>query len=86
MLKNNNILTGIGIGLILPVLTGIIFELFLTNVSIMGKRGMHYLIAVLLNLVLVRYFAKKGSDRLMQGVMLVTFVFALVVFIFRFNK
>lgn len=52
----------------------------------MGKRGMHYLIAVLLNLVLVRYFAKKGSDRLMQGVMLVTFVFALVVFIFRFNK
>jgi hypothetical protein len=82
----NNILTGIGIGLILPVLAGIIFELFFTNVYMMGKRGIPYVVAILLNLLLVRYFAKKGSDRLMQGVMLGTFVFALLVFIFRFNK
>lgn len=86
MLKKNNLLTGILIGLILPVLSGIGFELFFTNVSIMGKRGMPYVIVILINLILVRYLAKKGSDRTMQGVMLITFVFALLVFIFRFNK
>lgn len=85
-MKNNNILTGVGIGLILPVFAGIIFELFFTNLYLMGKRGMPYLIVLSLNLLLVRYFAKKSSDRLMQGIMLVTFIFALLVFIFKFNK
>ena len=84
-MKNNNLLTGSLIGLILPVLAGIAFEWLFTNVWLFGKKGMPYLIVILLNLLLLRYFAKKGYDRIMQGIMLVTFLFAVLVFMFRFN-
>ena len=85
MLKKNTIYTGILIGLILPVLTGIAFEIYFTNVWLFGKKGMPYLIVILVNMLILRYFAKKGDDKTMQGVMLVTFVFAVLVFMFRFN-
>jgi len=86
MLKKNNLLTGTLLGLILPVLSGIAFELLFTNVWLFGKKGMPYIIVILLNLLLLRYFAKKDDDKTMQGIMLVTFVFAVLVFLFRFNK
>lgn len=85
MLKKNNLLTGILIGLILPVLSGIAFEIFFTNVWLFGKKGMPYLVVILINMLMVRYIAKKDRDKTMQGIMLVTFVFAVLVFMFRFN-
>lgn len=78
-------LAGVLIGLILPVIAGLVFELLFTNVWLFGKRGMPYLVVILLNLMGLRYFAKKGDDRTVQGIMLVTFVFALLVFMFRFK-
>lgn len=86
MFKRNNLLTGIIIGLILPVLAGIAFECAFTNVVLFNKKGMPYVIVILLNLLLLRFFAKKEADRIVQGIMLVTFVFAVLVFLFRFNK
>jgi hypothetical protein len=84
-MKKNNLLTGILIGLALPVLAGIVFELFYRNVRLFGKLGMPYVVVVLLNLLMVRYTAKKDRDKTMQGIMLVTFAFAVWVFMFRFN-
>lgn len=86
MLKKNTILTGILAGLILPVLSGIVFELFYPGVRLFGKLGMPYLLVILVNLIWLRYFAKKGDDRTVQGIMLVTFVFAVLVFLFRFKQ
>lgn len=86
MFKKNTIYTGVLAGLVLPLFAGIIFEMFFTDVRLFGKLGMPYLIVILLNLLLLRYCAKKGDDRTVQGIMLVTFIFAVLVFIFRFKQ
>ena len=85
MLKKNNILTGILTGLILPVLSGLLFELLFTNVWILGKKNLPYLIVIFLNLLILRYYAKKQDLKTVQGIMLVTFIFAVIIFMFRFK-
>jgi len=85
MLKKNNILTGILTGLILPVLSGLLFELLFTNVWILGKKNLPYLIVIFLNLLILRYYAKKQDLKTVQGIMLVTFIFAVLIFMFRFK-
>lgn len=85
MLNKNNIATGVLIGLILPVLSGVVFELLVKNVVLFGKRGMPYLIVVFINLVILRYFAHKHNEKTAMGLMLVTFVFAVLVYLFRFK-
>ena len=86
MLNKNNLSAGVLIGLVLPALSGLVFELLYKNVVLMGKRGMPYVIVIFINLVILRYFARKHNEKTAMGIMLVTFVFALLVFIFRFNK
>jgi predicted Na+-dependent transporter len=86
MLNKNNMGTGVLLGLILPVISGVLFELLFKNVVLMGKRGIPYLIVIALNLIMMRYFGRKHQDKTVMGIMLVTFVFMLFVFIFRFNK
>ena len=76
---------GVVAGLALPVLCTIVFELIFKNVWIFNKRGVPYLVAIALNLFILKYFAKKQNDKTAQGIMLVTFIFMLAVFIFRFR-
>ncbi|GAB3919873.1 hypothetical protein [Mucilaginibacter myungsuensis] len=85
MLNKNTIATGILLGLILPALAAVLFEFIIQDGWKLIQRGMPYFITVALNLGLMRYFAGKGQDRTAQGVMLISFVFMVVVYFFRFR-
>jgi hypothetical protein len=85
MLHKNTIPFGILMGLILPILAIVIFEGFLPDVIINHRRGLQYLVTVGLNLLLLRYFASKRSDKTIKGIILVTFVFMFWVFLYRFK-
>lgn len=49
----------------------------------MQKPALPYFIAVGLNLAIIRYAVKKGWHKAGQGVMIVTFIFTLLVFIMK---
>ena len=85
MLNKNTMLAGMLIGLILPLFCVLVFEVIFHNPAIAGKHGLPYLVAIAINLVLLKYFAKKDKDKTMQGIMLITFVCMLLVFVFRFK-
>ncbi|OOQ60034.1 hypothetical protein BC343_27285 [Mucilaginibacter pedocola] len=50
---------------------------------IMNKPAVPYLLAIVLNLVLLRYFFRKDMQELVKGIMMATFAFMLIVFIFK---
>ena len=85
MLNKNNLSTGVLIGLILPLLSALLFEVLFKDATLFGRRAMPYIIVGLLNLGILRYFAHKHQDKTVQGIMLVTFVFIMLVFIYRFK-
>jgi predicted Na+-dependent transporter len=85
MLNKNNIPTGILIGLILPVLSGVLFELVMNNVWVISRRGIPYFVVVAINLIILRIFAAKHQEKTAQGIMVVTFIFMVLVYFFRFR-
>lgn len=84
MLNKNSLVVGLLLGSILPALSWVVFEYVLhNNAIIMDKPAVPYLIAIGLNLVILRFCIKKGLDDTGKGIMMVTFAFMLVVFIFK---
>ena len=80
----NNLLSGILCGFAAPVIAFMLFNYVLHNEAIiMDKPAVPYLIAIGLNLVLLRYFFKKDMLKTANGVMVITFVCTLLVFIFK---
>jgi len=75
MLKKNNIITGLLIGLIFPEITWLAFGIILKNkVVISGKPAIPYLLAILINLFIIKYLFKKGDDQIGQGCIISTFI------------
>ncbi len=84
MLQKNNLFIGIAAGLILPGLTWSLFGYVLKNrVIIMDKPIIPYLVALALNLFIIKYLFKKGADQTGAGMILGTFVSMLLVFLFQ---
>lgn len=83
MQVKNNVVVGMLLGLILPLLAYIFSEVFLKAEIIADKPGVPYLIAVGLNLILMRFLYKYGSDKAGMGVFIVTFLTLLLAFIFK---
>ncbi|RWY47216.1 hypothetical protein [Mucilaginibacter gilvus] len=84
MLNKNSVGAGFLLGSILPALSWVVFEYVLhNNAIIMDKPAVPYLIAIGLNLVLLRYCFKNKLDETANGVMMFTFAFMLVVFLFK---
>ncbi|TFF40663.1 hypothetical protein [Mucilaginibacter psychrotolerans] len=86
MFEKNSIGTGLVLGGILPAISWVVFEYILHNDAfIMDKPAVPYLIAVGLNLVLLRYCLKNQLEDTGKGVMMFTFAFMLVVFLFKIH-
>jgi len=85
MLNKNTILNGIIIGLILPAIAALIFEVLMHPIWITANRGLPYFIVAALNLGILRYFASKHQEKTVQGIMLVTFIFLIIVYFFRYR-
>lgn len=86
MFNRNSTLLGIGLAALPPLVLWLIFVIFLKNDAIiMDKPAIPYLIAIGLNLVMLRYFARKHFDLTSRGIMMTTFVCILLIAIFKFH-
>lgn len=75
MLKKNNIITGMLVAWVLPLITWGIFGFILKNrIVIANKPAIPYLVAIALNLFIIKYLFKKGADQTGTGMILCTFV------------
>ena len=84
MHRSNSISAGIIYGLILPAISVFVFFYLLKgNVIIFNKPGIPYLVAVGLNLLMARYCSKKGMDKTFMGIVIVSFIFMLAIFVFK---
>jgi len=85
MLKKNSLFAGTLVGLILPVISIIVAYWLKTNIYLMNKPALPYFIAIGLNLVLIRICFKKDLDKTSRGIMLTTFVFMVLIFVFKLH-
>jgi len=85
MLKKDNLLTGILAALVFPALAWAVTELFKDTAYIINRPLVPYFIAIGLNLILVRLGMRRGLDKAAKGMMLATFVFMVLLFIFKIH-
>lgn len=84
MLYKNNWLTGILAGLVLPALSCLFFRVLYPDVVWLNKPALPYLVAIGLNLGLIKISAAQQADKTARGIMLVTFAFLLfMVFVLK---
>jgi hypothetical protein len=84
MFRRNNLILGILYGFVPPVLTWVIFAVLLKNEAVpMNKPAMPYLIAIGLNLLMLRFSARAYLDKTSNGIMVATFVCTLLIFVFK---
>ena len=85
MLNKNNMLAGFLIALIFPVIAFLTAYLLKYNAKIINRPALPYFIAIALNLILLRFQLKKELNQTGKGIMLATFIFMLIVFIFKIH-
>ena len=83
MFNQNNILFGILLGFISPIIAFIVKYQLKGNLYLINKRLMPYLIAIAINLILVRILHKKELDKTSRGIMLSTFTAMLLVVVLK---
>jgi hypothetical protein len=80
----NSMLTGFVVGLIPPGIALILFNVLYKDVVLLNKPAIPYLVALALNLFIIRVCYKKDADQTGRGVMLATFLCMLaLIFIFK---
>lgn len=85
MLKKDNLLTGILAALIFPALAWAVAYSFKDTTYIINRPLVPYFIAIGLNLILVRLGLRSGLDKAAKGIILATFVFMVLLFIFKIH-
>jgi len=85
MLNKNSLPAGILVALIGPAFAIVAAYLLKNNSYIINKPALPYFIAIALNLVLIRFFSKKAADKTIRGIMLATFAFMVLIFIFKIH-
>ena len=83
MFKQNNILFGVILGFIAPVIALLVKYQLKGNLYLVNKPLMPYFIAIAINLVLVRVLHKKELDKTGRGIMLGTFTAMLLVLVLK---
>jgi hypothetical protein len=87
MFKQNNLFIGMLYGFIPPVVAWLVFAMLLKNDAIiMNKPAVPYLVAIGLNLLLLRFSAKAYLDKTSNGIMIATFACTILVFIFKMHS
>jgi len=80
---NNSFFFGLIVGTVLPTLSWITFHVAYTNLILLNKPALPYLVAIAANLFIMRFFYKKEADQAVRGVMVATFVFMLMLIVFK---
>ncbi len=69
---------GVAIGLLAPVAAYVLTKVTAWDMQLGGKPLSIYVIAALINLLLVRFFYRNARERSARGVILITFAAALL--------
>jgi len=84
MQLKNSILMGLLIGSLLPAVAWVLFAMLYPNTVILNKPAIPYLVAIGLNLFIIKLCFKSHADHTGKGVMLATFASMLImVFILK---
>jgi hypothetical protein len=78
-------LAGVLFALVFPALATVSGYFLKENAYINSRPFLLCFIAVALNLVLLRVFFKAGADKTARGVILVSFVYLLLFFVFKIH-
>lgn len=84
MLNKNSVTAGFLAALIFPVIAFAVKYLLKNTVFILNKPAVPYLVAIALNLILIRLCLKKDFDKTGRGIMLATFM--IMVFMFSLKR
>lgn len=76
----DNFYVGLLLGLIMPVIAYVLCRWPDGGLVLAGKPAAVFVLAGLVNLLLVRWFYRQGSESSARGVMLITFAAALMLF------
>ena len=76
---------GILFALVFPALATVSGYLLKGNAYIMSRPFLPCFVAIALNLVLLRILFKAGSEKTARGVILVSFVYLLLFFVFKIH-
>jgi hypothetical protein len=79
MLKQNSILVGICMALVFPAIAFVAAHFLAESTLVMNKPALPYLVAIALNLILMRILSKKDMVNTVKGIMIATFTFMLLV-------
>lgn len=74
---------GVLLGSILPGIAWLVFGLFYKDAFVLNKPAIPYLIAIGLNLLLIRILHSKGADNTGRGIMLASFTCMILLIVFR---
>jgi hypothetical protein len=85
MLNKNSMLAGVVLGLIFPAIAWLTEYLLKNNTYIINRPALPYFISIGLNLIMLRFSYKYGADKTARGIMLITFVCMLVIFVFKIH-
>jgi hypothetical protein len=83
MLKKDNLFTGVLASLIFPALAWATEYLLKDTAYMINRPLAPYFIAIALNLILLRLGFRSGRDKTGRGIMLATFGFMVLLFIFK---
>jgi len=83
MLSKNSVFVGLIAGLVLPAIAWLLFTIVYPGVVFLNKPALPYLVAIGLNLLLVKLCYKKGTDDTGRGIMLMSFVCIVLLIIFK---
>ncbi|MEX8547398.1 MAG: hypothetical protein V5804_07335 [Mucilaginibacter sp.] len=83
MQVKNNVVVGMLLGLILPLLAWVFSEVFFRREIIADKPGVPYLIAVAINLILLKQIYKANAEKAGIGLLIVTFTVVILTFVFK---
>jgi len=83
MFSKNSYLAGGLIALVFPAMAILAAWLFKDSTLLLNKPALPNLVAIALNLIMMRLLSKKDTVKTVKGIMGVTFVFMVVAFILK---
>jgi hypothetical protein len=81
----DHILTGILLAVPFPACSMVAGYLLRYQTLILNKPALPYLVAIALNIVAMRILSRKESVKIVRGMMIATFAFMLLIFLFKIH-
>lgn len=79
----NNVWNGFAIGLMMPVLPGVLVWLLMQNIELLREADLLLIGCVAINAFLMNYFFKKNKENIGRGILSATFLWAFAFFFYK---